>query len=178
MSRRGCSEEIQDLLPAYTAGTLSGEDAQLVRDHLVSCVECREEAEVIRHLREVPPTPAPAGLEARIQDRLRVEAPGWAEAVSPGGRRSRDPVVVPLRPWRRRVPAWALSAAAVVILALGTSVIWHDRTPDMTLDPILVASEEPIPEEWLWDDGMVAGAPVFDDLTNEELEALIEEYGG
>jgi hypothetical protein len=38
-----------------------------------------------------------------------------------------------------------------------------------------VASEEPIPEAWLWDDGMVAGAPVFDDLTDAELEALIQE---
>jgi len=66
----------------------------------------------------------------------------------------------------------------VVVLALGTGVIWHNRTSDPTLDPILVASEEPIPEEWLWDDGMVAGAPVFDDLSDEDLEALIEEYEG
>ena len=41
-----------------------------------------------------------------------------------------------------------------------------------------MASQEPLPEAWLWDDGVVAGAPVLDDLTDAELEALLEEMEG
>ncbi len=42
----------------------------------------------------------------------------------------------------------------------------------------MVASQEPLPEAWLWDDGMVAGAPVFDGLSDEDLEALLKEFEG
>jgi hypothetical protein len=65
-----------------------------------------------------------------------------------------------------------------VILALGTGVIWNRRVPDVVQDAIVVASQDPLPEAWLWDDGMVAGAPVFDGLSDEELEALLEEFEG
>jgi len=76
------------------------------------------------------------------------------------------------------VPTWALSAAAVVILALGIGVIGNNGELEVVQDPIVVASQDPLPEAWLWDDGMVAGAPVFDGISDEDLEALLEEFEG
>jgi len=118
----------------------------------------------------------PAGLGARIQAYVREEF----SAQHAGGLGEGSPEqirVIPIGRFRR-IPGWALSAAAVVILALGTSVIWSQRSPDVLQDPIVVASQEPLPEDWLWDDGMVAGAPVFDGLSDEELAALLKEFEG
>jgi hypothetical protein len=67
----------------------------------------------------------------------------------------------------------------VVILSLGIGVIWNGAdVPEVLQDPVQVAVDEPLPESWLWDDGLVAGAPVYDGLTDEQLEALIQELGG
>ena len=71
-----------------------------------------------------------------------------------------------------------MSAAAILVLALGTKVVMDGMGPEIVLDPIAVAAQEPLPESWLWDDGMVAGAPVFDGLSDEDLEALLEEFEG
>ncbi len=114
----------------------------------------------------------PPGLEARIKSRIRDELTGRS-----GGRRS-ESGVIPILGWIQRTPAWALSAAAVVILALGTGVIWDRQASEPGLDPVVVATQDPLPEAWLWDDGMVAGAPVFDGLSDEDLEALLKEFGG
>jgi len=175
MKGRDC-EIVRDLLPELGAGTLSLEEGGMVEAHLGSCPDCQMELEVVMALRDARPE-IPPDLEARIQARVREEmtrertrvaeeAPGETNRVIPIFRRPR---------W---APAWALSAAAVVILALGTSVIWNQRAPDLVQDPMVVASQEPLPEAWLWDDGMVAGAPVFDGLSDEDLEALLKEFEG
>jgi anti-sigma factor RsiW len=150
-------EKAKDLLPGLAAGGLDPKEQAVAEAHLSACPECRDEAEVVSAVLDSMPPP-PAGLEARIQARVREEF-------------SRKPVF--FRP--RWAPAWALSAAAVLILALGVGVIWKPSTPDLVQDPLVVASQEPLPEAWLWDDGMVAGAPVFDGLSDEDLEALLEE---
>jgi hypothetical protein len=66
----------------------------------------------------------------------------------------------------------------VVVLALGTAFLWNQRGSELIQDPTAVAAQEPLPESWLWDDGIVAGAVVFDGLSDEDLEALIEEFEG
>ena len=71
-----------------------------------------------------------------------------------------------------------MTAAAILVLAFGTKVVMDGMAPEIVLDPIAVAAQEPLPEAWLWDDGMVAGAPVFDGLSDEDLEALLEELEG
>lgn len=148
----------------------------MVEAHLGVCPDCRKELDLIRALRDVRPE-VPPGLEGRIQARVQEEVarePTWiAEEASPETGRG-----IPIFGRPRRVPAWALSAAAVVILALSTGVIWKQRVLDVVQDPIVVASLDPLPEAWLWDDGMVAGAPVFDGLSDEDLEALLEELEG
>jgi anti-sigma factor RsiW len=165
-------EKVQDLLPDWVAEILDDEGATEVREHLLQCPECAGEEKLVRTLFEGRPT-GPDGLEARIQSRVREEL---AESLVQTG-------VVKAIDSRRRwawnsTPTWALSAAALVVLSLGVGVIWDGQTPEVTLEPVEVAAEEPMPEAWLWDDGMVAGAPVYDGLTDEELEALIEELEG
>ena len=167
-------DDIRDLLPDRVHGTLEPEVEVAVREHVSSCPECAEEETLLRRLLASRPEP-PTGLEARIRGRVREEAIGVEAEGSPDGVSE----VIPLFRRRRWAPSWALSAAAVVILSLGVGVIWNgEEIPEIGQDPIQVAAEEPAPEAWLWDDGIVAGAPVYDGLTDAELEALIQELEG
>jgi len=175
-SNHMCDPDIRDHLPAFAAGGVSESLALQIEDHLSSCPECLEELKVIRSLLKAGQAPVPSDLEARIQARIRSDL----TTTVPGSATEKDERtgVIPFRLRPSSLPAWALSAAAVLVLALGTAVVLDGRSGDATLDPILVASQEPLPEEWLWDDGMVAGAPVFDDLSDEDLVALLAEFEG
>ena len=164
-------ERVRDHLPEWVGKALHGEELARVEEHLSSCPECRGEAEVVRALIEIRPE-APVGLEARIQARLREERSVKPEASRSEGR------TIPLFGRGRWAPTWGLSAAALVVLSLGIGVIWDGEAPEVTLDPLEVAVQEPLPEAWLWDDGIVAGAPIYDGLTDEQLETLIQELEG
>jgi hypothetical protein len=166
-------EIYRDLLPELAAGSLSPSDSEKLRIHLSSCTKCSEELGLLKTLRMSRP-PVPQGLEDRIRARVREEF-GEGTLEQSGGRKT---TVVPISSRRRLVPTWALSAAAVVILALGIGVIGNNGELEVVQDPIVVASQDPLPEAWLWDDGMVAGAPVFDGISDEDLEALLEEFEG
>jgi anti-sigma factor RsiW len=173
MSERDCGR-VRDILPDWVLGNLDPESRTVVERHILSCRECAREEEVLRGVLAARPSP-PADLEARIQARVRAEMVAAAEVKAPRTEAS----VIPLFRRRRWAPAWALSAAAVAILSLGIGVMWNGaEVPEVGVDPIQVTDEEPIPEAWLWDDGMVAGAPVYDGLTDEQLEALIQELEG
>jgi len=173
MSGQDC-DGIRDVLPEWAMGALNAEGRETVEKHLSTCSDCAGEAEVLRVVLASRPEP-PAGLEARIQARVREELQGLgAKEVPP-----REAGVIPLFRLNRWAPAWALSAAAVVILSLGIGVIWSGGNgPEIPQEPVQVAVDEPLPESWLWDDGLVAGAPVYDGLTDEQLEALIQELEG
>jgi anti-sigma factor RsiW len=167
---------ILDLLPEWVSEGLDPADRGAVEGHLATCGSCLESAEVIRSLVRLRPEP-PAGLENRIQTRVREEFGGEA---APEGDRDREQTaeVVPIRARRRWVPAWALSAAALLVVGIGTKILLDENGQDVVLDPVSVAAQDPIPEAWLWDDGIVAGGLVLDGLTEEDLEALLEEFGG
>jgi hypothetical protein len=78
-------------------------------------------------------------------------------------------------PSRRAERAWwGLTAAAVAALALGIGIV-SDRTPDPTQAAPAFAREAEEGEIWLSDDGLVAGAPALDDLTDEALLQLLED---
>lgn len=168
MNRPDCGE-VQELLPDWVSGLLDSDRVEGVEAHLSSCPSCREEGALVRTILEARPKP-PQGLQERIQARVREEMAGGR-----GTSAARE--LQPKRLWSY-TPAWVLSAAALAILSLGVGVLWEDGTPEVTVEPVEVASQEPLPEAWLWDDGVVAGAPVYDDLTDEELQALIEEMEG
>lgn len=165
-------EMVRDLLPEWAAGSLDKSRGTLVETHVRECPDCRADLDVIYAVRSSQ-APVPSQLEAKIAARVREEL----GAESPAGKEEnkRGLRAVARVRW---APAWALSAAAAVILALGIGVIWTPGPSESVQDPIEVASQELLPEAWLWDDGMVAGAPVFDGLSDEELEALLEEFEG
>jgi anti-sigma factor RsiW len=169
MNSQQC-DVVRDRLPEWKAGLLQRGESEAVEVHLAACGACRDELELLEALLLARPEP-PTGLEARIQARVR------QELLHESAHRN-DPSVIPISRGRRWIPAWALSAAAVVLLALGARAILGPGGPDAEQDPLLVAVQEPLPEAWLWMDGMVAGAPVFDDLSDEELEALVRELEG
>ena len=103
-------------------------------------------AGVLFATRPVPP----AGLSGRIQDAVRYD------------KRSVR------RPW------CGLTAAAVAALALGIGFAGDD--PSFT-DPIVPEYAYEMEEQGLWlaDDGLVAGAPSLEELTDEALAQLLEE---
>jgi len=168
-------EKIRDILPEWASET-HPKDGDLVEDHLRACKDCQLELEVIRAVRDQRPG-VPLGLEARIQARVRTGL-GEASSLDSSEVEQKDSSSRLAIVRRRWAPTWALSAAAVVILALGTSIIWNGGDPGLVPDPTAVASQELLPESWLWDDGMVAGAPVFDGISDEDLETLLEELEG
>jgi len=169
-------DSVRELLPERIHAVLPAELEGAVESHLASCEGCQEEARLLEALRSVRPE-APQGLEAAILARLQAEGPPALRGM--GNPSDASGKVIPL--WGRRwlgLPAWGLSAAALVVLALGTGLIWNQKGTELVQEPVELASQDGAPEAWLWDDGMVAGAPVFDGLSDEDLEALLEEMGG
>ncbi len=168
------------LLPEWARGEATSEEAGLVEAHLDICPDCRQALEVIRVLRgglEGGLASPPEGLEDRIQARLREEPlPADQGSEREGNRLGRREAAPFGRRWL--VPRWAMSAAALLVLGIGTKVVMDRMGSEQILDPVEVAAQEPLPESWLWDDGMVAGAPVFDGISDEDLEALIQELEG
>jgi len=174
MNGQDC-QNVGDLLPSLAGGTLQPDQAGPVREHLADCPDCRLELEVVQAVLLSEPQ-VPEGLEGRIKARVQEEFGGMARPTSGAEDPDTGPTVLPF--YRRRIPVWGLSAAAVVILALGTSRIWNNGNQEPMQDPVVLAAQEPLPEAWLLDDGMIAGAPVFDGLSDEDLEALLEEFEG
>jgi anti-sigma factor RsiW len=146
---KGCAGA-RELLPDYAAGRLEAADVARVDLHLATCDQCREELELVGMLVATRVAP-PVGLDDRV--------------VSALGRRR----TVAHRPW------WGLSAAAVAAVALGIGI---SSGPTRTSDPLQV---EPIATEfeegdfWVSDDGLLAGAPALEELSDEALEQLLQE---
>jgi hypothetical protein len=157
MDRTSC-EDTLDQLPDWVAGRLADGDARAVAAHVAGCGCCAAEANVVRALLATRPA-APAGLAGRIALAARSHLLSGAPARRP----------------RRLASAWALSAAAVLALAIGTTVL-NDRE-----EPVQPALGEALEEDsgvWISDDALVAGAPVLEELSDADLAALLEEMGG
>jgi predicted anti-sigma-YlaC factor YlaD len=147
MNDIGC-ERARELIPLLSVGTLESSDREAAEAHLVQCGECRQEADLARILFATRPVP-PDGMAERITDAVRRQ-----------GRTER-------RPW------WGLSAAAVAVLALGLGVMSGREVAPVTVP--LYAAETGQSGLWLSDDGLIAGAPSFDALSDEALEQLLDE---
>jgi hypothetical protein len=66
-----------------------------------------------------------------------------------------------------------------VVLALGTAVIWPQVRGGPSLTDLDLDLETPLMVEvWTEDAGIVAGAPVLEELSDEQLLILLEELGG
>jgi hypothetical protein len=84
-----------------------------------------------------------------------------------------------LEPRRQRgIPSWALGAAALLALAVGTPLIVNRmaEAPTVADDEVLAMAEQTLtPSVWASDDGLIAGEPALDGLSDEALLALLEE---
>jgi anti-sigma factor RsiW len=147
MSDTGC-ERAREAIPGLVAGRLEAQARTEVEAHLGTCADCREEAELAALLVASRP-PVPAGLARRID-----------QAVRAHGGASR-------RPW------WGLAAAAVAVLALGIGVA--SRQSGSTTEPPAYLADTETENLWLSDDGLIAGAPALDALSEDALVQLLDE---
>lgn len=146
-------------LPEWADGTLSPEESAALEAAMDSDPELRAEGELVKQLLRARVEP-PAGLAEAISARLDEERTG---------QRSRS----------RWSAGWRLSTAAVLVLAMGSAVVWSQRmVPLPTLDGAPSVVAPPLSDSWLLDDGVVAGGAVLDDLTEEELALLLAELEG
>ena len=148
MSQTECGS-IRELIPDVVAGRVSVQGEEAVDAHVLTCAECRAELDLVRALRHTRPY-APKALADRV-----------VRAVERDRRGLR-------RPW------WGISAAAVAALALGIGVTSQSGGPAPLSVPDYAYEME---EGALWssDDGLLAGAPTLDELSDEALLELLDE---
>lgn len=137
-------------IPELVHGAIPASGSEALRAHVHACGGCRDELELVRLLHATRPDPRPE-LEGRLLRSVRFER----RAVH--------------RPW------WGITAAAVGALALGIGL-----SSDPQLDVAAPAFALEVSEDWPWtvEDGLVAGAPVLDDLSEDALARLLEDLGG
>lgn len=154
MNQERC-DRVREQLPDFVGRRLSPADVVQVEAHLETCPGCADEAALVGLLFAARPA-APPDLAGRIQGSAR------------STRRHA------YHPW------WGLAAASVAALALGIGVVSSGNPA------VEVAEEGDVPgivrgvEEaslWVADDGLVAGAPAFDGLSDEALLQLLDEMG-
>jgi hypothetical protein len=161
-------DEIKDALPDWVAGRLEPEQADTVGHAVELDDELRAEAELVRTISEgreaVPPDLPNEIMAAVARDRRGISRPGT----------SRMSV-------RRAAPAWAVGVAAVLALALGTMTILDPSSSgggsSENADALAAVLDDGY-SPWVADDGTVAGAPLLDGLSEEDLASLLEELGG
>ena len=200
---------VGELLPERARGALDGRAAAWVDAHVASCPECMRELALVKRLQRAPASP-PDDLAARIRSALGKETlarprsggsrPGGREPGSPaatlpsGSAQERHAAPAAMRlaaEWqptaariqRRRARAWsrwATAAAATVVIAVGTQRVLERRSRPTEAELWQAYLEEQTPAPWTEDDGLVAGAPVLEDLSalsDEELEVVLQELG-
>ena len=150
MSLMNCARA-KDLLPEFVRDELTGEERRRIAGHVTVCVDCHQEVELLRRI-HTDTVRVPAGLASDIKDAL--------------GREHRS------ARWSVR---WAVPAAAVVALALGTAVVWERVRALPEVGPL---GREPFAVVWPSDDDDVAGAPTLEGLSDDDLRILFEELGG
>lgn len=149
MNTNGC-DRAKALLALWVREELGAADHRFAEEHVAGCEECRAEADLVRVLHAGAPIPSDV-LVARVRASI---------------------AATPLR--ERTWMSPRLAAAAVVVLALGTALVWRQLPGDGSG----VWAEEPLALTWPTDDGFIAGVAMLDDLSDEALAELLEELGG
>ncbi len=158
MTKIECAD-VKDLLPEWIRRELPESDRAVVSAHVASCESCSEEVELLRRIQAAALSP-PASLASEIKAALAAEIEFDAQVAS-----------------RRvgRFGGWRLPAAASVVLALGTALIWQRTQAPPEVGPL---GQDPFAVVWPSDDADVAGVPMLADLSDEDLAILLEELGG
>lgn len=197
MNARTCGT-FRDRLVELGDGTLPALEAAETRAHLAGCAECAAESDLLRGL-AAGRRSAPAGFAEGVLSAWR--AGGSRRAV--GGSGHATPARSPARlsvfgsgapiaggsgaggeagsgagvPAPGRVGALRLAATAAGVLLVGTLFArgGFGTDPDPTEVASTVAEAGVAILPWPGDDGVLAGAPALDALSNDEIEALLEE---
>jgi len=164
MSEGRC-EHVRERIPDLVAGRLEPHEVGSVVEHIERCADCAAERSVVELLHAARPS-VPEGVGERIRAGL---AAGNPAARRPGTRSPSS--------GRSTLPWWGLAAAAVAAVALGIGVQLQGPGPAGVSGPAVpgYVAEEDGGEVWLSGDGEVAGAPVLDGLSDEELLLFLEE---
>ena len=158
MTKIAC-RELKDLLPEWIRGELEESVRDTVSEHVSICASCSEEVELLRRI-EAAAFGTPASLASTIKSAVAAEMDSSASVDY--GR-------------ARRFAHWRLPAAATVVLALGTGLIWQRMQAPPEVGPL---GQDPFAVVWPSDDADVAGVPMLEDLSDEDLALLLEELGG
>ena len=167
MTRIECAD-VKDLLPEWIRQELEEGDRAVVTAHVSSCVSCSEEVELLEKIRGAAFS-TPESLASEIKSAVAAEMASGA-----GPRYSRT----------TRFVRWGLPAAATLVLALGTTVIWQRTQALPEVGPL---GQDPFAVVWPSDAPdvadvvgvpIVAGVPMLADLSDEDLALLLEELGG
>lgn len=173
---RGC-EFYADALIEHAAGRLDEERAARVDAHVADCAACADTLRVITALK-ASPAPVPVQLEARIRAAVRdVAGVGATEAPTP------VPVASAARPsvsGHRRWVRWRpltlplAAAAAMAGLWIGVGMPGIGTTDPLGTAVAVLDDDEPY-GAWPADGLIVAGDPLWSELSVEELEYLLQE---
>lgn len=161
-------DEIRDALADWVGGRLDGDQVHVVGRAVAEDEDLRREADLIRSI-ALGRASAPASLETDIIAAVTRDLAPVEGGPAPSSRSGR---------WR--VPTWAVGAAAVLVAALGIVDLMERAGSGVSVDEpdALAAALEGGYTPWVADDGTVAGSPILDGLSEEELESLLEEMGG
>ncbi len=158
MTKIECSD-VKDLLPEWIRRELGEGDHSVVSAHVSSCASCSEEVEFLGRIRGAAFS-VPTSLSSDIKSAVAAEMESNAGAEH--GRAG-------------RFARWWLPAAATVVLALGTALIWQRTQGLPEVGPL---GQDPFAVVWPSDDAEVAGVAMLADLSDEDLALLLEELGG
>jgi len=139
---------IRELIPDFVGNRLGPDEAAEVDEHVTVCAECRAELELAQVI-FASRAPVSEGLLERVE---------------------RTAVAIPRAPSRTW---WGVSAAAVAALALGIGISSERAEPVLDVPGFAYEVEEGF--VWSSDDGLLAGAPLLDGLSDESLLLLLDE---
>jgi anti-sigma-K factor RskA len=112
---------------AYVLGALEPAEANAFREHLATCVVCRDEVTAFQEVADqlpltAPAQPVPPGLKTRIMAEVNADARAAAPSATPRARRGWLPawLVMP-SPGFAAAAAVAVLVVVVGVIAIGTS---------------------------------------------------------
>jgi len=157
------NNNIKDMLPAYAADALKEADIERVREHLIACADCAQEAALLRMMANEPvPDPGEA---------FWAEMPGRVYRAVRQKEKGRPRLNLHELLQRVVLPRWAWAAAAVGIVFAVSWLVMHP-SPQETTVPAL-PGEEYASEDVSHNDPVLRHTSVtLAELTSPELDAV------
>jgi len=156
-------DEAIELLPWLVNDSLAADERELVLGHAQVCVICRRELGELEKLAATVARPLPASVPSPDMRRINARIDAQLAADNRGRlllARARE---FSASPWRL-----AVAAQAVLLVVLGGVMLWpNEESPSFTT----LTSPANLPE------GTYFRAVFLPDLTNEEIETLLEIEG-